>query len=389
MTPVIHPVPPAFAIPSNRLSELLAALQAEGFQLVGPKARDGAIVFSEIDGVEDLPRGYSVAQKPGYYRAEPSDGHALFAYAAGPNSLKAFLYPPKLPLFRARKTETGFSVESASNPVPRFAFIGVRPCDLQAVEIQDRVFGQQPFVDADYLQRRRNAFFVAVNCLEPGSTCFCSSMDSGPSAKSGYDLLLTEIVEVNDVTYIAESGTAQGQAILEHLDLEPASPALIGLGDTRRRQAEQKIRRRLETENLAELLKSRLEHPRWDQLEDRCLACGNCTLVCPTCFCSSVHDHTDLTGDIADRSRVWDSCFQTDFSYVAGGPLRPSVKGRYRQWLTHKLSSWKDQFDTFGCVGCGRCIAWCPVGIDITAEAAAIVGDDRGEITSPTEKVSP
>ncbi|WP_325063331.1 4Fe-4S dicluster domain-containing protein [Halovulum marinum] len=133
--------------------------------------------------------------------------------------------------------------------------------------------------------------------------------------------------------------------------------------------AESQTRRMVD--NIPDLLRENPDHPHWDVVADRCLSCANCTLACPTCFCSDVEDVNDLTGDHTERWRTWDSCFTADFSYVHGGSVRRSTKSRYRQWLTHKLSTWHDQFGSSGCVGCGRCIAWCPVGIDITAEAAA------------------
>jgi ferredoxin len=120
------------------------------------------------------------------------------------------------------------------------------------------------------------------------------------------------------------------------------------------------------------VLKANLEHPRWTEVAKRCLACTNCTLVCPTCFCSTVEDVTDLGGDQIGRERRWDSCFTLEFSYIHGGSVRRDGASRYRQWLTHKLAHWHDQFGSSGCVGCGRCISWCPVGIDITEEVAAI-----------------
>ncbi len=114
-----------------------------------------------------------------------------------------------------------------------------------------------------------------------------------------------------------------------------------------------------------------LDHPIWDDIAARCLACTNCTLVCPTCFCSTVEDATDLLGT-ATRTRRWDSCFSSDFSNLHGHPVRSSTRSKYRQWMTHKLSYWYDQFGMSGCVGCGRCITWCPVAIDITAEMAQL-----------------
>jgi sulfhydrogenase subunit beta (sulfur reductase) len=130
--------------------------------------------------------------------------------------------------------------------------------------------------------------------------------------------------------------------------------------------------RQMDTNGLKELLQGNPTHKQWDDVAARCLTCANCTMVCPTCFCTTVEDHTDLTGQTAERVRRWDSCFTLDFSYIHGGSVRTETKSRYRQWMTHKLASWIDQFGTSGCVGCGRCITWCPVGIDITAEVAAI-----------------
>jgi ferredoxin len=127
--------------------------------------------------------------------------------------------------------------------------------------------------------------------------------------------------------------------------------------------------------NLVDLLKENYAHPRWDDVAERCVTCGNCTMVCPTCFCFSVTDTSSLTGEDPERHRSWDSCFTMDHSYLHGGSVRVSGRSRYRQWMTHKLATWHDQFGTSGCVGCGRCITWCPAGIDITEEVAAIAAD--------------
>jgi ferredoxin len=134
--------------------------------------------------------------------------------------------------------------------------------------------------------------------------------------------------------------------------------------------------RSLDTEGIRDLLFSNLEHPRWDEVASRCLSCTNCTLVCPTCFCSSVTEVADLSGDRVDRERQWASCFTLDHARIHGGSVRSTTASRYRQWLTHKLAGWIDQFGSSGCTGCGRCITWCPVGIDLTEEVAAIRATD-------------
>ena len=130
--------------------------------------------------------------------------------------------------------------------------------------------------------------------------------------------------------------------------------------------------RALDTGNIQGLLYENAEHPRWEQVAQRCLTCGNCTMVCPTCFCTTVEDTTNLAGDQAARTRRWDSCFSLDFSYIHGGPVRSSTRARYRHWITHKFAAWIDQFGSSGCVGCGRCITWCPVGIDVTEEIRSL-----------------
>ena len=130
--------------------------------------------------------------------------------------------------------------------------------------------------------------------------------------------------------------------------------------------------RHLRTDDLHDLLHASAQSPVWDEVAARCLACTNCTLVCPTCFCTSIEDVSDLPGDLDERHRVWDSCFSMEYSRLHGGAVRTSTGARYRQWMTHKLASWIDQFGTSGCVGCGRCITWCPAGIDLTEEVAAL-----------------
>ncbi|MGE4091013.1 MAG: 4Fe-4S dicluster domain-containing protein, partial [Candidatus Binatia bacterium] len=213
---------------------------------------------------------------------------------------------------------------------------------------------------------------VAVNCGEPAGTCFCVSMETGPKARSGFDLALTEVVDAGKHYFTVEVGSARGQQLLSRLPHREASADEQRAASAVTMQAETRMGRSLNTADIKTLLYSNYEHPRWDEVAGRCLTCGNCTMVCPTCFCTTVEDVTDITGNQAERWRTWDSCFSMDFSYIHGGSVRASGKSRYRQWMTHKLATWIDQFGTSGCVGCGRCITWCPVGIDITAEVQAI-----------------
>jgi ferredoxin len=365
------------------VDRLVASLRKRGYTVIGPQVRDGAVVYDELDSGDELPVGWTDIQDGGTYRLERRDDEALFGYAAGPTSWKRFLFPPRVVLWRARQDGDGLEVEEEPVAAGRYAFLGVRPCELAAIEIQDRVFLGGRYADRDYAARRQGAFLVAVNCHEPGGTCFCVSMDTGPTvdaasiAREGYDLVLTEILEPVH-RFLVDAGSEQGDEILLELGGEEATEADRRAAAAQAEEAARRMGRELDTDGIRELLRDNLEHPRWDEVAERCLTCGNCTLACPTCFCSAVEDANDLGGEAA-RSRVWDSCFSVDYSYIHGGAIRQSPRARYRQWLTHKLGTWHDQFGSTGCVGCGRCITWCPVGIDITEEVAAIRATGKEE----------
>lgn len=352
------------------LAALFAALRADGFSVVGPTVRDGAVVLDTIASIDELPRGVGDAQEPGKYRLRERNDGALFGWAVGPHSPKQWLFRPRVELVQIRLTSKGFESTSPPAPSEKLAFFGIRPCEVAGIAVQDRVF-LGAATDPDYAARRAGAFVFAVHCGEPSGTCFCVSMGTGPATQKGFDLAATELVGPPHV-FVVDVGSERGAALLAQVPQRAAAPT--DTAEARRvvDEASKRMGRQLNTEGLPQALAMALEHPRWDEVAARCLGCANCTMVCPTCFCSTVEDTTDLTGEVATRSRRWDSCFSADFAYVHGGSARPSLRARYRQWLTHKLSSWHEQFDSSGCVGCGRCITWCPVGIDITEEAAAI-----------------
>lgn len=354
------------------LQALIDALKARDYQVLGPTAQDGAIVYDAIGGVDDLPAGWTDEQDGGRYRLERRDDDALFGYVVGPHSWKRFLHPPVETLWTAEKGENGVTVTPGDIGPTRSAFFGVRACEIEAIAIQDKVLCEGPYLDTLYAARRKDTFIVAVNCGEAGGTCFCVSMDTGPKAKAGYDVALTELLNGSEHTFLVEPGSEAGSDLLKDVPHRPASEAEIAAADAAVARAAGQMGRSLDTDGLKELLQGNLKHPRWDAVAERCLSCANCTMVCPTCFCTTVEDHSDLTGTAAERVRKWDSCFTLDFSYIHGGSVRSEPRSRYRQWMTHKLAHWFDQFGTSGCVGCGRCITWCPVGIDITEEAAAI-----------------
>jgi len=347
------------------------ALRERGFTVVGPTVRSRSIVYAEIESAAELPAGWVDAQEGGTYSLERRDDDAVFGHNHGHDSLKSFLFPPRVQVWQGKR-----SALEQEQPSPRYAFIGVRSCDLHAVAIQDRVFIGDHFVEPDYERRRRDAFFVAVNCGQAGGTCFCTSMGTGPRAESDFDLALTELLDGDGHRFLVEVGSERGAEVLADLpqrDPEAAEPALAqALSEA----TAASMGRTLDTVGIKDLLYGNLDNPRWDEVAERCLTCGNCTMVCPTCFCATVEDTTDLAGQETERVREWDSCFTLEHSYIHGGSVRRSGKSRYRQWMTHKLASWIDQFGSSGCVGCGRCITWCPVAIDITEETAAIRATD-------------
>jgi len=365
------------------LGELLRLLRTEGYQLVGPTVRDGAIVHAEILGIDDLPAGWTEVQEAGTYRLKRRADGALFGYSVGPQSWKQLFFVPRLRLWKAHRKDGSFAVEQDRSTPPRLALIGARSCDLHAIEVQDRTFLEGPFVDGDYAARRRDVFVVAVNCGQAGGTCFCVSMKTGPKATSGFDLALTELLEPH--RFVVEVGTERGAELLGQLDAWEATDADLHTAESIVEQTARSMGRKMDTTDIKDLLYRNAEHPRWDDVAQRCLSCTNCTLACPTCFCGSIEDVSDLAGETAERWRRWDSCFTLDHSYLHGGSVRSSTRSRYRQWLTHKLASWIDQFGVSGCVGCGRCITWCPVGIDITQEVGAIRATDGGRAEGAAE----
>ncbi|MBX7246160.1 MAG: 4Fe-4S dicluster domain-containing protein [Candidatus Sumerlaeaceae bacterium] len=382
MTSPHQGAPHAPSVPSviepQGLEQLFAALLRRNYKLVGPTLRDGTITYEEISSPSDLPAGWTDEQQPGMYRLKTRDDNAVFGYAAGPQSWKRILYPSVLRLWQAHRK--GGKVEvTVDKPAeePRYAFIGVRACELQAIGIQDKVFLHGNYVDPNYQLRREHNFIVAVNCTAPAGTCFCASMDSGPRAKGGYDIALTEVILGTEHYFVATAATKFGTEVLGEVECRPANEKQVTAAEAAINAAAENMGRTIDTTDIRQLLNRNFENPRWETTAARCLACANCTMVCPTCFCHNIEDVSDLTGEVAERWRKWDSCFTTAFSYIHGGSVRYSPAARYRQWLTHKLSTWHDQFGTSGCVGCGRCITWCPVGIDITEEVRAIRDKDH------------
>lgn len=369
-------------LPYPLLQKLIDALHLSGFSCVGPQVRDGAIVYDTLTKAEQLPWGMQDHQAPGEYQLNSIPEPKAFAWANGPQAIKPTLFKPIETIWKVIRNSEG-QLEFQPQPALEkpIAIFGARSCDLAAMAIQDRVFLSQGKADPRYQTRRKNLFIIAVNCSYSSDNCFCVSAGTGPEAKNPYDLLLTEL----EGGFLVKSGSIKGQALLDDFNLKQSTAAQESKAQEHIEHAAQMQTKRIPMDNqkgLRDLLFSNLNHPRWEEVAERCLSCGNCTAVCPTCFCHSETEKPSLDGTSSEHQREWDSCFTAGHSYLAGKPIRESTRQRYRQWLTHKVGSWFDQFDTSGCVGCGRCVTWCPVGIDITEELSAIAGESnqRGEI---------
>ncbi|MBN2386081.1 MAG: 4Fe-4S dicluster domain-containing protein [Anaerolineales bacterium] len=356
-------------LPKPEFDLLLADLRQSGYQTVGPRLQDESIVYSGIDSLADLPRGVTTEQAPGKFRLMRTDRERYFDFIPGAQSWKQFLFPPRLKLFSASK-EKRWELDRSDDACPRYALVGVRGCELAAIEIQDKAFLRDDFEDPTYRARREGLFIIAINCLQPAGTCFCASLGTGPRVERNFDLCLTEL----DDAFLVEIGSDLGRSLMAGRNFELASAFVQNTADQALARAAGQMGRTLDTSDLPDLLthSANLDARHWDEVARRCLSCGNCTQVCPTCFCWDVTDTVNLTATTTVRERVWDSCFNPYFSYQAGGNTRPTIRSRYRQWLSHKFGTWVQQYGSLGCTGCGRCITWCPAGIDHVAEIAAL-----------------
>ncbi|MGI4993520.1 4Fe-4S dicluster domain-containing protein [Halobacteriovorax sp. GFR7] len=363
---------------ASQFSILFEKLKESGYTIIAPTIKDDAIIYDQVANIDELPIGVTDEQDKGMYRLKKRDDNAYFGYALGPYSWKKFLDPPLQKLFSVKRED--MSIQDETPKAPRYAFLGVRACELFAISIQDRIFINDTNINNYYQQARENTLIIGVHCHSAAATCFCPSMDTGPDFKQDYDFLLTEVLEDSNHYFILQWGSDRAQEIANTLPFENAPNDSNVKINNQLTQTKNKIKRQLDAPKARQLLKSKLDSPLWKKVATDCTSCANCTMVCPTCFCSTVEDVIDLEGNHAQRWKKWDSCFNLDFSYINGGAVRETIDSRYRQWLTHKLSTWYDQFDTTGCVGCGRCISWCPVGIDFTERIKTFnTGEDENE----------
>lgn len=368
---MMHPIGLTRFLPVFALPALFAALQARGYRCIGPRLEQDSIVFGELASAADLPRGLLAEQAPGSFRLGHDGQNRFFAWANGAQAIKPWVFAPRESLWRVNRDEQGaLRFESVTSPADKIAMIGVRACDLAALRLQDAHFLKPPYTDSNYASRRQSLFLVAVQCAEPAATCFCASTGDGPTPRSGFDLTLAELGD----GFVIAAGSDAGAQVLAALNLQEATPEQMQAAHEQGKASAQRQTRRLPGRDLRPMLMSNLEHARWDDVAGRCLSCGNCTAVCPTCFCHAESDEPSAGTGESLHVRQWDSCFNEGHGYLHGHNVRPDTRSRYRQWLVHKLATWHDQYGRSGCVGCGRCVTWCPAGIDLTEEVAALEG---------------
>ncbi|MBX3308281.1 MAG: hypothetical protein KF751_19720, partial [Nitrospira sp.] len=273
-------------LPRGDFQRFLDTLSSKGYRIVGPTVRDGSVMWETIQAVSDLPIGWHDHQEPGRYRLAQTGSKDIFGVVHGPQSLKPFAFTPREPLVQIERSKDGFTTRSTLPQSEKVAIIGARACDLAGLAIQDQMFLQGEYQDPYYATRREGLFIIAVNCTRALQTCFCASMETGPRAKHGFDLVLTEV----DDSLLIEAGSEAGRDLLSNLSLSTGSDQLSAEAATRIEACAQSQVRRLDHSRLPQALYDAHEHPRWDDVAGRCLACTNCTMVCPTCFCHTVEE---------------------------------------------------------------------------------------------------
>jgi ferredoxin len=362
---------PAF-LQRERMQALIDVLAAAGYAVYGPRVRGGVVALDPLADASDMPWGIVDHPEPGRYVLEHTGAARCFGWNLAAQGLKPFVFAPREVVWRVERSADGrLRFESAPASSQRIAVIGARACDLAGLALLDRHFLGAASGAGTYAARRSALFIVGVDCARSASTCFCASTGDGPALEHGYDIGLSEVED----GFLVWAGSDAGAELVARLPLETAAPEQLEAAAGACSGAAAAQTRGLPSRHLARALSRVLDHEEWEAVARRCLACGSCTAECPTCFCHALSTEPEVDHGWAAQVREWDSCFAAGHSLLHGRPLRGDRLTRYRQWLTHKLGTWHEQYGRSGCVGCGRCIVWCPAGIDLTAEVEALVGD--------------
>lgn len=360
------------------LQQLFDACIESGWRIIAPTVRDSTVILDDVCKIDELPIGLWDEQDAGSYRLGSAPVSCYFGCTISAQAWKSFVYPARQKIWSARKQGQSWTYTSEIGDTQKLALIGVRGCDLHALAIQHHVREKHGIIAAT------RPLIVTVDCARAVSTCFCDAMGTGPAGTGpGVDLRLAEIFRPDGKHIFAiQVVSERGREIIKRVKTSSYDLLVWQQMEKQLKEVVASQQRTMDTQDLPAILADRSDDPYWDEIAQRCLSCANCTMVCPTCFCNSVEDTTDIKGEHTERWLRWDSCFSLDFSYVHPKNVRQSTKARYRQWLTHKLGYWVEQFGSSGCVGCGRCITWCPVGIDLTQAVAKLRQSGRSEENS-------
>ncbi len=286
----------------------------------------------------------------------------LVGYLNAKNSPKNFLFPQTETMMRYMKTERGTELSKDNGEAGKAVLFGVRPCDARSFVLLDMVFDQETYRDPYYIDKREKTTVVSFACVHPPyTTCFCTSVGGHPMSSDGADVMLTDIGD----SYLAEFITSKGEKLLKKMEgLPKAEDSAVEKKKELSDNAEKEIKSHVPAMQIKTWLDENFEHPFWDTIHRSCIACGTCTYLCPTCHCFDISD--EEKGDNGKRIRSWDSCMYWLFTYeTSGHNPRPSQKERWRQRVMHKFKYYVDNFKAISCVGCGRCVMYCPVNIDI------------------------
>ena len=320
-----------------------------------------------------------------YLPASQSDGSAAFtkweegvAWSNKLNTVKSpkdFFFPQTEDLMQFKTQGKNIEIIDTRSALEDFVVFGVRACDVKSFDILDRVFLSEP-VDSFYASRRQHGVIISLACTRPSETCFCKTFGIDPANPAG-DISAWK----NETDIYFEANTEKGAALLDKL-----SSVLEECGDSAVAEQKEKINAIMDKLPLKDLTTDAFgggktnelfNAPEWDELSSACLGCGTCTFVCPTCQCYDIKDFN--TGNGVVRFRCWDSCMYSDFTKMAHGNNRLTQKERFRQRFMHKLVYYPENNDgLFSCVGCGRCLAKCPISMNIV-KVMKKIGGKKGE----------
>jgi len=325
-------------VPKQQVAGLLTAL-LDQYQVIAPVEEEGLVTFGRLGSPEE----------------------AVLDYRNARVSPKGLLFPQAEVLLTYNLASERAELQEAPQQQERQVVFGIRPCDARSFVLLDRVFEGNAWHDGYYLSRRRNTTVVALACPRPGLACFCASVGGGPFSTEGSDLLLTDLGQEYLLEVVTDKGAALTEAWSEYGE--------AGEDSLRRKAelqqgAEAALAGRVEIDGIDRRLKGMWDDVFWERLHEKCLGCGVCTYLCPTCHCFDIVDEgSDRQGQ---RLRLWDSCMFPLFTRQASGHNpRPTGKERWRQRLMHKFCYSVDSYGEVGCVGCGRCVVNCPVNLDL------------------------